>query len=256
MKQNNFAKLKCSLPIPDLLELDKNSYREFLQLDVEPEKRKYQGLQAAFLDVFGDYKKGDGVISTDGSLILQFKSYAFDEQKYDLEETRVRDYSFVLPLKATFILLQKLENGKIKELSEQEVYLCELPIMTDTGSFLINGAERVVVTQIHRSPGVIFVEDEEKPVSQLGKKLYKASIIPYRGSWIDFEFDINNVLYVHIDKKRKITATTLLRAVGIDTTEDIIKLFCCSSVLVPAVHKICRTGSHSVAIYCGRLILL
>ena len=225
MKQKNFAKLKYNLNIPDLLKSQKDSFLEFLQKDIPPDKRKPHYLQGVFLDVFGDASKGEGLTSSDGNLILQFLHYSIGEPKYDIEEVKIRNQSYTAPLKGTFRLLQKLPSGKIKEFPEQDVYLCDIPLMNDTGSFIINGAERVIVTQIHRSPGSIFEEDEEKLVSQIGKKLYKAAIIPYRGSWIEFEFDLNNVLYVHIDKKRKIPATVLLRAIGIETDEQILKLF-------------------------------
>ncbi|OGS22194.1 MAG: DNA-directed RNA polymerase subunit beta [Elusimicrobia bacterium RIFOXYA2_FULL_39_19] len=225
MKQRNFAKLKTILDLPDLISLQKSSYSDFLQSDVAPEKRKIQGLHQAFLDVFGDASLGEGVENSNQSLKLQYINYVIDKPKVTTDESIAKDLNYEASLKVVFRLLQKLENGKIKELSEQEVYLCDLPLMTDSGSFIINGAERVVVTQIHRSPGVIFEEDEEKAVSHLGKKLYKATIIPYRGAWIDFEFDLNNILYVHIDKKRKLPATVLLRAIGYENDSDILRLF-------------------------------
>jgi len=233
MKKISFAKLETKVELPDLLELQKNSYKEFLQADVEPDKRKNQGLHQAFLDVFGDAKLGEGIENSDGSLKLQYLYYTLDKPKISTEEAKAKDLTYDVPLRVWFRLLQKLETGKIKELSEQEVYLCDLPIMTESGSFIINGAERVVVTQIHRSPGVIFEEDEEKVISQLGKKLYKGSIIPYRGAWLDFEFDTNNVLFVHIDKKRKIPVTVLLRAIGFESNEDILQIF----YDVETVHK-------------------
>ena len=225
MKQISFAKLKPLVSLPDLLELQKNSFEDFLQANVAPKDRKKQGLHQAFLDVFGDESKGEGLVTSDGSLTLQYLYYVIDEPRRTPDEARDRDMTYESQLKVWFRFLQKLETGKIKELAEQEIYLCELPVMTESGSFVINGAERVVVAQIHRSPGVIFEEDEEKKVSQLGKKLYKASVIPYRGAWLDFEYDLNNILYVHIDKKRKIPVTTLLRAIGIESNEEIIKLF-------------------------------
>jgi DNA-directed RNA polymerase subunit beta len=215
------------IKLPKGYQTEKTKIIEKITADVVKgyKRREYQGLQAAFLDVFGDCNKEDeGVKNSDGSLQIQFLSYEIGEPKYSIEEIRSRDLSYEAPLLATFRIIHR-SNGIIKEIKEQPVYLCELPLMTETGSFIINGAERVVVTQIHRSPGVIFVEDEEKPVSQTGKKLFKAAIIPYRGAWLDFEFDLNNVLYVHIDKKRKIPVTTLLRAIGIESTEEIVKLF-------------------------------
>jgi len=216
--------------LPDLLELQKRSYREFLQSDIDINQRKYQGLHAAFLDVFGDVpeNKDDittGITNSDGSLILQYLNYSIGKPKYSVDEAKIRGLTYEAPLKVWFRLVQKQETGKIKELSEQEVYLCDIPLMTESGLFVVNGAERVIVTQIHRSPGVIFEEDEEKKISHLGKRLYTASIIPYRGAWLDFEFDFDNVLFVRIDKKRKIPVTTLLRVIGIETNQEIIRLF-------------------------------
>lgn len=225
MKQQNFAKLKNVMNVPDLLELQKVSYNNFLQENVEPENRKLHGLHQAFMDVFGDAETGEGISSSDGSLVMQYLHYTINNPKITENDAKSKDLTYGVPLRGTFRLLQKLETGKIKELSQQEVYLCDIPKITNSGSFIINGAERVVVSQIHRSPGVIFEEDEEKVISHLGKKLFKASVIPYRGAWLDFEFDLNNILYVHIDKKRKIPATVLLKAIGIESTSDIIKIF-------------------------------
>ncbi|MFN3966268.1 MAG: DNA-directed RNA polymerase subunit beta, partial [Endomicrobiia bacterium] len=225
MKKISFAKFETKIELPELLELQKNSYKEFLQQDVEPEKRENKGLHQAFLDVFGDYKLDEGIENSDGSLKLQYLYYTLDKPRITPDDAIAKDLTYDAPLRVWFRLLQKLETGKIKELSEQEVYLCDIPIMTESGSFIINGAERVVVTQIHRSPGVIFEEDEEKIISQLGKRLYKGSIIPYRGAWLDFEFDANNVLFVRIDKKRKIPVTVLLRAIGFESNEEILQIF-------------------------------
>ena len=225
MKQRNFAKLKTIMDLPDLINLQKLSYKDFLQMEIEPQKRKNQGLHQAFLDVFGETTEGEGIENSNQSLKLQYLHYNIEKPKITPDEAISKDLNYEASLKVVFRLLQKLENGKIKELAEQEVYLCDLPIMTESGSFIINGAERVVVTQIHRSPGVIFEDDEEKPISHYGKKLYKSTIIPYRGSWLEFEFDLNNVLFVHIDKKRKIPATVLLRAIGYETDKELINIF-------------------------------
>ncbi|MEW6041489.1 MAG: DNA-directed RNA polymerase subunit beta, partial [Elusimicrobiota bacterium] len=163
---------------------------------------------------FPDNKKSNGLLN-----------YIFEFPKRTPEEARAKGISYESTLKVHFRLLKERGNGKVEELSEQEVNLCDIPIMTESGTFIINGSERVIVNQIHRSPGVIFEEDEEKLVSQMGKKLFKASIIPYRGAWIDFEFDIANVLFVRIDKKRKIPATILLHAIGFEKDSDILKIF-------------------------------
>ncbi|HRY29484.1 MAG TPA: DNA-directed RNA polymerase subunit beta [Elusimicrobiota bacterium] len=218
MKKNSFARIDSVIELPPLLEMQLSSYEEFLQKDVPPEERKIQGLQAAFLDVFP-------ITSSDETLQLEFMHYSLGEPRYTVEEAISKDSSCSAQLRAWLRLVQKQPGGKPKVLTEQEVYICDLPLMTKTATFVINGVERVVVSQLHRSPGVIFEEDEEKKISSYGKKLYFGRLIPYRGAWVEFEFDLNNALYVRIDKKRKIAATTFLRAMGIETDADILSLF-------------------------------
>ena len=218
MKKVNFGKINSPIDPPLLLGMQKNSFADFLQMGVDPEKRKLQGLEGAFRDVFP-------LTNSDGSLIMEYVSYGFGEPKYSVDECVARDATYSVPLKIKLRLLHKKEDGKVKELSEQEVYFGEIPLMTDTATFIINGAERVVVSQIHRSPGVIFEEDEEKKVTVFGKPMYYGRIIPYRGAWVEFEFDQNGILYVRIDRKRKILATTLLRAIGFENDNDILELF-------------------------------
>jgi DNA-directed RNA polymerase subunit beta len=219
MKQVKFGKIPQAMEMPDLLEMQTNSFRDFMQLGIEPEERKLVGLQAAFLDVFP-------IESADGSMVLDFVRYEFSAPRYATpEEAQDHDSSWSRPLKAILRLSSRQPSGKLKQIVEQEVVLCEIPIMTDTASFIINGAERVVVSQLHRSPGIIFEEDEEKKISALGKKLFLAKVIPYRGAWIEFEFDLNNVLFVRIDRKKKFEATSFLRACGIESDADILKIF-------------------------------
>ena len=219
MKQINFAKIRYVEQLPDLLEMQKRSYREFLQLDANPGDRKIQGLQAAFMDVFP-------IESSDGSMVLEFVKYALGEPRYaTVEEAGAHDGTFSKPLKAVLRLSSRQPSGKLKQIIEQEVVLCELPQMTDDASFIINGAERVVVSQLHRSPGIIFEEDEEKKISAVGRPLFFARVIPYRGAWIEFEFDLNNALYVRIDRKKKFPATAILRACGIESDAEILKIF-------------------------------
>ncbi len=218
MKKNSFARIAPAIELPSLLEMQTRSYDEFLQGDVPAEERKIQGIQAAFMDVFP-------IASTDETLQLEFMHYTLGEPRYNIEEAISKDASYSSQLRAWLRLVQKQPGGKPKVLTEQEVYFCDLPLMTPHATFVINGVERVVVSQLHRSPGVIFEEDEEKKISSYGKKLYFARMIPYRGAWVEFEFDLNNALYVRIDKKRKIAATTLLRAMGIETDADILSLF-------------------------------
>ncbi len=219
-KKINFAKIPNILKIPDLLEVQKKSYAEFLQKDVPILKRKNQGLESAFIDVFP-------INSSDGTLVLEFVSYSLGKPIYTVDECREKGLTYSAGLRAKVrLLLKDKENDKVRYISEQEIFICELPLMNETGSFVINGAERVIVSQLHRSPGLIFDEDEEKKISSYGKKLYVARIIPYRGSWVEFEFDINNVIYVRINKKRKLLMSTLLRALGYKNDTDILNVFC------------------------------
>jgi len=219
MKQLNFGKISSKLQLPDLLEMQKQSFVDFLQTDVPPAKRELKGLQAAFEDVFP-------IEAPDGSMKLDFVKYELSAPRYATPQAAiVRDGTYSAPLKAVMRLSVKKKDGKLKEASEQDVTLCDLPLMTDAGCFIFNGAERVVVSQLHRSPGIIFEEDEEKKQSTLGKRLYVARIIPYRGAWIEFSFDLMNVLWVRIDRKKKVLASTFLRACGLETNAQIIQAF-------------------------------
>ncbi|GHT64803.1 DNA-directed RNA polymerase subunit beta [Endomicrobiia bacterium] len=218
MDKVNFGKIGSPIDPPLLLKMQKDSFAEFLQRDVDPEKRRFQGLEGAFRDIFP-------LTNSDESLILEYVSYSFDKPKYSIEESIARDATYALPLKVKLRLIHKREDGKEKELSEQEVYFGDIPIMTDTATFIVNGAERVVVSQIHRSPGIIFEEDEEKRVTISGRPLYFARVIPYRGAWVEFEFDQNDIVYARINRKRKIFVTTFLRALGFESDEEILNLF-------------------------------
>jgi len=222
-KKIDFARIPSIMSIPNLIEVQKTSFEEFLQKYVPPEKRKKQGLQAAFLDIFP-------IVNVDQTLSLEFVEYILEEPKYDKMEAIDKDTTYSMPLKIRVRL--KIEKGARKKpiIKEQSVYLCNLPCMTDTGTFIINGAERVVVNQLHRSPGVIFEEDQEPgtkkiKISSYGKRLYVASIIPYRGAWVEFEFDNNNALFVKIDKKRKLPTSVLLKALGLETNQQILHMF-------------------------------
>ena len=219
MKQLNFGKIKTKVPLPDLLEMQRQSFIDFLQLDTEPAKRELKGLQAAFEDVFP-------IEAPDGSMKLDFVKYDLSAPKYSSSaEAAVKDGTYSAPLKAWLRLYIKQKNGSLKEVKEEDISLCELPLMTESGCFVFNGAERVVVSQLHRSPGIIFEEDEEKKQSTLGKKLFVARIIPYRGAWVEFQFDLANVLWVRIDRKKKVLATTFLRACGLETNSQILQAF-------------------------------
>ncbi len=222
-KKIDFARIPSIMDIPNLIEVQKASFEEFLQKDIPPEKRKRQGLQAAFEDIFP-------IDNVDQTLRLNFVEYILEEPKYDKTEAINKDIMYARPLKIRVKLEIKKGTRKKPIFKEQTVYLCNLPCMTDTATFIINGAERVVVNQLHRSPGVIFEEDQEPgtkkiKISSYGKRLYVASIIPYRGAWVEFEFDNNNALFVKIDKKRKLPASVLLKALGLETHSEILHAF-------------------------------
>jgi DNA-directed RNA polymerase subunit beta len=214
----DFSKLDAVMEIPNLLAVQLDSFRSFLQLDVDPAKRQRKGLQAVFQDIFP-------ISDARGNFSLEFVSYKVGTPKYTVEECQERDLTYAVPLKATLRLIVWDNSGegekKMKNVIEQEVYLGELPFITDGGTFIINGAERVIVSQLHRSPGVFF--DEE--IHPNGKRLFSARIIPYRGSWVEFSLDINDIMYVHIDRRRKIPVTILLRALGYVTDAEILALF-------------------------------
>ena len=218
MEKLTFSSIPSIIALPELLSMQKSSMAEFLQSEVSPEKRKIQGLQAAFMDIFP-------ITSNDESLTLEFVQYELGEPRYTVEEALWKDAVYSAPLKATFRILQREESSRVKQIAEQDVYICDIPLMTDNATFVINGAERVVVSQLHRSPGVIFEEDEEKKISSYGKNLYFARVIPYRGAWVEFEYDLNNALFVRLDKHKKLPATVLLRAIGLEADEEILRVF-------------------------------
>jgi DNA-directed RNA polymerase subunit beta len=217
IRHHSFAKLGGTLDMPDLLAVQKESFAHLLQTDIVPEKRDNDGLQAVFQDVFP-------ITDVKENYSLEFVKYSIGEPKYTVEECQERDMTFAAPLKATLRLVMKEEvegEKKIKAVTEKEVFLGEIPLLTDLGTFVINGAERVIVSQLHRSPGVVFEEN----VHPNGQKLHSSRIIPFRGSWVEFTVDIHDVIYVHIDKKKKFPVTALLRAFGWNTNEEILKLF-------------------------------
>lgn len=205
-ERKNFTKIHDTMDLPNLVEIQVKSYKDFLQSERSKRQRKRQGLEAAFHDCFP-------VDSFDGSCKLEYLGYMLGKPKYSIAECHKRGMTYAAPLKVKLRLVRK---GISKE---QEVYIGELPLMTETGTFIINGAERVVVSQLHRSPGVSL----EESTHPSGRKIYSVRIIPYRGAWIEFESDINDILYAYIDRRRKILATTLLRALGYSTTYDILK---------------------------------
>src|SRR5262245_38767498 len=219
--RRTFGRIKKIVDIPNLIDIQQRSYEEFLQRDVAPEGRADTGLQGVFKSVFP-------IKDFNETASLEFVSYSLGEPKYDVDECHQRGMTFAAPLKVTIQLViwdVDPESGvrSIKNVKEQEVYFGEIPLMTQHGTFMVNGTERVIVSQLHRSPGVFFDHDKGKTHAS-GKLLYSARIIPYRGSWIDFEFDTNDILFVRIDRRRKFHATVVLRALGM-TTEDILNYF-------------------------------
>ncbi len=208
-KRKSFAKVSDILEVPDLVEVQVSSYEEFLQVASLPAKRRNKGLHAVFKEILP-------IESEDGKCRLEFVSYSLEKPKYDIHESRKRGLTYAASLRI------KIRMVRNKEIKEQEVYICDLPLMTPTGSFIVNGAERVVVSQLQRSPGICFEETLHHPS---GKRLFKARLIPSRGSWLEFEFDANDILYVYVDKRRRFLVTTLLRALGFSTDEEILKLF-------------------------------
>ncbi len=212
----NFGKIESILDPPPLLQLQKDSYDWFLQKDAPPEQRTNQGLEAVFRSVFPISDFG-------GSCTLEYVSYRLGEPKYDENECKIRGVTFASPIRALLRLIiwekdEKAEQKRIHDIKEQEIYLGEFPLMTDTGSFIINGTERVIVSQLHKSSGVFFSHDKGK-VHSSGKLLYSASVIPQRGSWLDFEFDTKNLLNVRIDRRRKFLASIFLKALGYSSEE-------------------------------------
>ena len=212
--RKNFGKLPSAMDIPYLLSIQVDSYRQFTQDGVAAEDRLDQGLHAAFKSVFP-------IVSYSGKAVLEYVSYELGKPVFDVKECQLRGstYSVSLRVKVRLILYDKESTTQtIKDIKEQEVYMGEIPLMTDSGTFVINGTERVVVSQLHRSPGVFFDHDRGKTHSS-GKLLYSARVIPYRGSWLDFEFDPKDMVYVRIDRRRKLPATILLRALGFNSQE-------------------------------------
>jgi DNA-directed RNA polymerase subunit beta len=219
--RKSFGRIPEAGAMPNLIEVQKSSYDQFLQKDVKHIDRRMEGVQAVFTSVFPikDFSE---------RATLEFVSYEFEQPKFDVEECQQRDMTYAAPLKVKLRLIvfeSDEETGakSVKDIKEQDVYLGDIPLMTDKGTFVINGTERVIVSQMHRSPGVFFDHDKGKTHAS-GKLLFAARVIPYRGSWLDFEFDAKDVVFVRIDRKRKLPATTLLYALGMDG-EQILSTF-------------------------------
>src|SRR5436190_2171065 len=207
--RKSFAKRAIVQKVPFLIATQLESYTGFLQAHVAPESRRNEGLQAAFTSIFP-------IVSHSGNARLEFVSYSLGEPPFDVKECQQRGLTYASPLRAKVRLVimdKEAPKPTTKEVKEQEVYMGEIPLMTTTGSFIINGTERVIVSQLHRSPGVFFEHDRGKTHSS-GKLLFSARVIPYRGSWLDFEFDPKDYLYFRVDRRRKMPVTILLKALG------------------------------------------
>src|ERR1044071_5910895 len=218
--RKNLGRIQRVIEVPNLIDIQKSSYDKFLQSNVPQNDRVETGLESVFRSVFP-------IKDFDGTSELVYVSYNLERPKYDVDECRQRGMTFAAPIKVTTQLMvyDTREGGEriVRDIKEQEVYFGEIPLMTETGTFIINGTERVVVSQLHRSPGVFFDHDKGKTHSS-GKLLYSARIIPYSGSWLDFEFDHKDIIYVRIDRRRKMHATVLLRALAF-STQDLLNYF-------------------------------
>ena len=210
----NFASVHNPMPYPDFLDVQLKSFRDFLQLDTPPEERKNDGLYKVFSENFP-------ITDTRNNFVLEFLDYYIDPPRYSIDECLERGLTYSVPLKAKMKLYCTDPDHEDFGTFIQDVFLGTIPYMTSNGTFVINGAERVVVSQLHRSPGVFFSQG----VHANGTVLYSARIIPFKGSWIEFATDINNVMYAYIDRKKKLPVTTLLRAIGYDTDKDILQIF-------------------------------
>ena len=219
--RHSFGHIQAPLLVPHLLKIQLDSYERFLQREVPPDQRKDEGLEAVFRSVFP-------ISDFSGSSTLEYVHYRLGDPKYSVEDCRIRGVTYACPVRAALrlIIWEKDDSSDVKhirDIKEQDIYLGELPLMTPTGSFIVNGTERVIVSQMHKSPGVFFTHDKGKGHSS-GKFLYSARVIPQRGSWLDFEFDTKDILHVRIDRRRKFPATILLKALGY-TEEQLLEYF-------------------------------
>src|SRR5690606_13676176 len=220
--RKNFGKRPTILDVPYLLSIQLDSYRKFLQLDKPEDQREDIGLHAAFQSVFP-------IVSSSGNAALEYVSYLLGERVVDVRECEMRGPTYAAPIrvKVRLVIHDKEARGSpkpVKDIREQQVYLGEMPLMTEHGTFVINCTERVIVSQLHRSPGVFFDHDKGKTHSS-GKLLFSARIIPYRGSWLDFEFDPKDCLFARIDRRRKLPVTIILRALGLSNEEMLSTFF-------------------------------
>ncbi|MCA3753926.1 MAG: DNA-directed RNA polymerase subunit beta [Phenylobacterium sp.] len=214
--RKSFGRIPEAVQMPNLIEVQRSSYEQFLQRDARSGPRRDEGIEAVFKSVFP-------IKDFNERAVLEYVSYEFEEPKYDVEECVQRDMTFAAPLKVKLRLIvfetdEETGARSVKDIKEQDVYMGDIPLMTEKGTFIVNGTQRVIVSQMHRSPGVFFDHDKGKTHAS-GKLLFAARVIPYRGSWLDFEFDAKDVVYVRIDRRRKLPATTFLMALGMDGEE-------------------------------------
>jgi DNA-directed RNA polymerase subunit beta len=219
--RKSFGRIPEAVQMPNLIEVQRSSYEQFLQREVRPANRGEEGLEAVFKSVFP-------IKDFNERAVLEYVSYEFEEPKYDVEECVQRDMTYAAPLKVKLRLIvfetdEETGARSVKDIKEQDVYMGDIPLMTEKGTFIVNGTQRVIVSQMHRSPGVFFDHDKGKTHAS-GKLLFAARVIPYRGSWLDFEFDAKDIIYVRIDRRRKLPATTFLMALGMDG-EEILSTF-------------------------------
>src|SRR3954468_4853869 len=240
--RKNLGRISRVIEVPNLIDIQKSSYDKFLQMNVPPNEREEVGLQAVFRSVFP-------IKDFNGTSELVFVSYNLEKPKYDVEECRQRGMTFAAPIKVTtqLMIYDTRDGGEriVRDIKEQEVYFGEIPLMTETGTFIINGTERVVVSQLHRSPGVFFDHDKGKTHSS-GKLLYSARVIPYSGSWLDFEFDHKDIMYVRIDRRRKMHSTVLLRALGYSTQELLNYFYSTETVYLEKGGKISKSIEYDL----------
>ena len=243
----SFGSISIPVQPPNLLAVQLDSYNRFLQKDSPPDKRKNEGLEAVFRSIFP-------ISDFSGSSTLEYVHYRLGDPQYTVDECRIRGVTFSAPLRVALRLIvwekdSDSEAKHIHDIKEQDIYLGELPLMTHTGSFIINGTERVIVSQMHKSPGVFFAHDKGKTHSS-GKILYSARLIPQRGSWIDFELDAKEHLYVRIDRKRKFFATIFLRSLGYSEEEFLFRLRHVGQEIVTA-----EQGARKTLLDAGRTAL-
>src|SRR5580700_10417479 len=219
--RKSFGRIPEAVQMPNLIEVQRSSYEQFLQRETRAADRRIEGIEAVFRSVFPIKDFNDRAT-------LEYVSYEFEDPKYDVDECIQRDMTYAAPLKVKLRLIvfetdEETGARSVKDIKEQDVYMGDIPLMTDKGTFIVNGTERVIVSQMHRSPGVFFDHDKGKTHAS-GKLLFAARVIPYRGSWLDIEFDAKDVVYVRIDRRRKLPATTFLMALGMDG-EEILSTF-------------------------------